>query len=303
MASDVESVNGQGSSRHHSRHHHHRHQLHSQGHHHHEQPEHYEPYRPGTDGVLNLVIRRHIPGSTDPLSHEIPRHPPKYLRPLPSPTPSPPPPPPPPPPQMQMQLIPMLQSPLPPPSAVYPTHDIRVTYNPSPRVVSRPSQSPKSGDPDERPIIPMQDTSVYRRSSPGPPILKKPSRQKKPMSQPRPVQPPPVSPPQYVPEPTPVPKSRVRVNTVPERRPIRLDIIPKRPVAQPSQRARARPVLVEEYEEYYPQPSVRARPKEGIPYVVVPKVSSREIEEYEEVTPRRAARVQGAPRRKIIYRS
>ena len=320
MASDGEPVNGRGSSHHHSRHHsrhgHQRDHIHSHEHHRHEQPE-YEPYRPPTDGVLNLVIRRHMPGATDPVSHQLPRHPPRHLRPAPR-SPSPPPPPPPkprvrirtptpsPPPPV-MILLP--QSPTPPPSpppqtAASPKHDIRVSHNPSPRVVPRQSQSPKSVDPDERPIVPMRDTSVYRRSSPAPPPIRNtPVRPKKPISPPKPIQPVPVSPPRYEPEPTPATTPRARVQQQPERRPVRLDMIPKRAGPPASQRPRTRPVIVEEYEDYYPEPTVRVKPKDVIQYRVVPKFSRRGLDNYEEVTPRRVVRVQGAPRRKIIYRS
>lgn len=62
-------------------------------------------------------------------------------------------------------------------------------------------------------------------------------------------------------------------------------------------------MIVEEYEDYYPEPTVRVKPKEVIQYRVVPKSTRRELDDYEEVAPRRVVRVQGAPRRKIIYRS
>ena len=322
--SDNESMLSQGPRYH--RHHHHHHQ-HSQNHRDNSflngEPDHQSTQNYET---LNLTIRRHPPHALDPAAHHIvsgrtrhshsPRHspvrspvheiqvkvrPPAAItrrKPLPPRSPTPPPPPPPPPVQPQFaQVVPMMPQ--------NPNVQVFVTNNPTPRsnrptITPSPPPTPKAVDPDERPIRPMRSTNVYQPVDPPSPA---PSRRalppKRKILTPKPP-PPPVSPIRIEPESNRSVPSRIKTNNVPLRRPVRLDIIPKKPAVIVKPRPRPARVIIEEYEEPLPEIPVIDEP-EVIEYRILP---STRRQRYPAARPARIVRVQEPPTvRRIIYRS
>lgn len=188
----------------------------------------------------------------------------------------------------------------------------RYTVN---RTRSHPNnQRSISVDPDDRPIRPMADTSIYREQSGS----KKPSQSKKP--------PPPKKPPLRFLEPIRIPSrygsdssqppsSRRRKNrppishtpssTIPERRPIRTDLISRTPIGATPRRTQPRRIVVEEYadEDYYPVTYIKPLPRKVVSYRRPPRSTLQEYDDYEIPKVRRVVRVRSPPTETIIYQT
>ena len=164
--------------------------------------------------------------------------------------------------------------------------------------VSSQNYSSMPFDPDERPIKPMKDTSIYNKpSSP-----KKNFQTKKPLSQEKPVR----SSLEYESESFQLPPSRTPIHTVTPRRPIRADIIPKNPIHIPTQRIQSRPLIVEEYEYVddhdYPTIYTESVPKKVVSYQQVSGLTTRELENYQMSRVRPVTHVRSPIIKTIIYR-
>ena len=158
--------------------------------------------------------------------------------------------------------------------------------------------SPVSSHPDDRPIKPMKDTSVYQK----PPALKNATQPRKPLSPPKPVKPSP----RFESESFQPPPSRSEVIYSSARRPVRTDLIPRTPFGIPSQRRQPRKVIVEEYYDDvddYPVTYVKPVPKQVVSYKEVPGMTTREMENYQMSKVRRVIHGRPPPRGTIIYRT
>ena len=215
--------------------------------------------------ATKIPIRRHTPGTTDPTLHQISSR-----------SPSP-----------------------PPPSS-------RVTFKrnpskPKPSSTHIQNHSPVSLDPDERPIKPMKDTSLYYNTS----SSSRTTQSKKPLKTPKPVQ----SSPRYESDSylPPPPPSRTPMSHATDRRPIRTELIPKTPFGISPQRNRSRRIIVEEYEDHAHYPVSYAKPVAGkvIEYEPVRGLTTRELENLEMSKVRRIVHVRAPPPsiRTVIYRS
>jgi hypothetical protein len=257
---------------------HHHHHPHSHHHHHHHHNHHQD--RPNSNHAPPVPIRRHTPGSTDPTLQQLSS---RTISPTPSLHPI-------------IKRNPPKPKPQPPPVRNY-TPSVR-NYSPpvlndTPTVVN---YSPVSLDPDERPIRPMKNASVYHQpSSP-----KKITQPRKPFSPPKPIQ----SSPRYESDTFQPPPSRTPMSNASVRRPIRTDLIPNIPVGIPPQRSRSRRVIIEEYDDHddYPVSYVNPVPQKVISYQEVPGMTTREMENYQLSKVRRIVRVRSPPIRTIIYR-
>ncbi len=258
-------------------------------------------HQPNSNSVPPLAIRRHTPGSTDPTLQQLSsrNHSPTSNAP-----------------------IPVRQNPPQPNSSSLSVRNHSSTSNTSFTVKRNPSRpnpsslsarnhsSAASLDPDERPIKPMRDTSVYN----------KPSTKKK-FIQPKKPSPPTPQPKKPSP-PTPQPiqpssryeansfrssssSSRNQINNALQRRPIRIDLIPKTSFGIPPQRNRSRPIVVEEYDEEddYPVSYVEHVPKKVISYREVSGMTTREWENYQMSKAQRIVRIRSPPVETIIYRT
>lgn len=188
----------------------------------------------------------------------------------------------------------------------------RFTIN---RTRSHPNnQRSISVDPDDRPIRPMVDTSIYRQNS----ELKKPSQPKKP---PVPKKPPPRfleplrMPSRYESDSSQPPSSRRPQHRPPvshtphsttlDRRPVRTDLISRTQHGVTPRRAQPRRIIVEEYEdeEYSPVTYIKPLPQKVVSYRRPAQSSLREYDDYKIPKVRRVVRVRSPPTERIIYQT
>ena len=173
--------------------------------------------------------------------------------------------------------------------------------------MSKPLPSSTSQDPDERPIKPMRDTSVYTKPS----QQKRTIQPRKPLPSslsqtPKPIQPSP----RFESNSYREPPSHSSMSNASQRRPIRIDLIPKKQFSIPQQPSRPRRIIVEEYgdddddDEYqYPVTYVQPAPKKIVNYEKVSGMTTRELENYYMTKPKRVVRVRSPPVETIIYRN
>ncbi len=240
--------------------------------HHHHHHHHHHHDQSNSNYAPKIPIRRHTPGTTDPTLHQI-----------------------------------SLRSSSPPP----PKPSSRVTFKRNPSKPKPPSthiqnHSPVSLDPDERPIKPMKDTSLYYNTSSSSRI----TQPKKPLQTPKSVQSSPrYESDSYLPPPPPsrTPMSHATARTpmshATARRPIRTDLIPKTPFGIAPQRNRSRRIIVEEYEDHYPVSYAKPISGKVIEYAPVHGMTTRELENYEMSNVQRIVHVRPPPIRTVIYRS
>ncbi len=164
----------------------------------------------------------------------------------------------------------------------------------NPRSVTITNHSSTSTDPDERPIKPMRTNSVYTQTS----SPKKTIQPKKlPPQTPKPIQPSP----RYEFNSFPSSSSHTSISNLPERRPIRIDLISKTPFGFLPQRNPPRRIIVEEYDDNYPVTYVKPIPKKILSYKKVSGMTTRELENYQMSKARRVVRVRSPPVERIIY--
>ncbi|CAF3434041.1 unnamed protein product [Rotaria sp. Silwood1] len=163
--------------------------------------------------------------------------------------------------------------------------------------ISNQNHSSKSLDPDERPIKPMKDTSVYNKSS-LPEKFTQPI--KKPLSRPKLIQ----SSPRLESNSFQLPPSRIQNTSTTPRRPIRLDVIPKTPISFPSQPIQTRRIIVEDYVDNNNRFAsyVKPVPKKIVAYQEVSGMTTREMENYLMSKDQRVTRVRPPPIKTVIYR-
>lgn len=219
------------------------------------------------NGRLSIPIRRHRPGSTDPTHREI-------IDPTPSPIPT-------------TTRVP----------------STRQSTRSGTFTIPRQNKASTITNPDERPIKPMKDTSVYHQPLSGKPPAPKKSSLKLPKIKQTPT-------PSQSDSYRSIPSRRENQSITP-RRPIFADIFIKTPRSIPSGRTRSRPVVVEEYidddyyfdddqdEEYltYDEPI----PRKVISYQEVSGMTTRERENYMMSRNQHLVRSQPTPIRRIIY--
>ncbi len=159
------------------------------------------------------------------------------------------------------------------------------------------NHSSASTDPDERPIKPMRNTSVYN-----------PTFSQKKTFQPRklpPVRPKPIEPsPRYERSDSfRASSSRVSIGYALGRRPVRFDLIPNTPFGiPPKPNNPPRRTAVEEYDEH-PVTYRKPIPKKILSYHKVSGMTTREFENYQMSKPRRVVRVRSPPVERIFYRT
>lgn len=194
-----------------------------------------------------------------------------------------------------------------PSNSPLPTITPRINVN---RTRSQPTRRVGFVDPDERPIQPMRDTSIYHPK----PGTKKTVQSKKPS--PRflepvrtasryPSNPPPPSPPSSRHLPHRPPISHTPTRTISERRPIRTDLISRTPVDVTPRRTQPRRIIVEEYDDddYQPVTYIKPLPRRILPYRRLPQSTIREYDEYDIPKVRRVVRVRSPSPERIIYRT
>ncbi|CAF3879918.1 unnamed protein product [Rotaria sordida] len=160
------------------------------------------------------------------------------------------------------------------------------------------NHSSKILDPDERPIKPMKDTSVYYKpSSPGKFIQTK----QKPLSRSKLIQ----SSPRSESHSFQLPPSRIQNTTTTPRRPILIDIIPKTPFGFSSQSSRTRQIVVEDYVDDNNRVAsyVKPAPKKVVSYQEVSGMTTREMENYLMSKEQRPVGIRPPPIKTRIYRT
>ncbi len=245
--------------------------------------------QPISDYPLPLAIRRHTPGSTDPpVQHVLDR---------------------------TVSQIPNAHNTI-----------KQISFQPISYSAPIRKHPPITGpsDPNDRPIKPMKDTSVYNK----PPSLEKinppkkplpPLKTKKPLSPLKPIPPSPVhtsdrilsppkpvrSSPTYKPDSYLTPLPPTRMNNVSNRRPIQTNIKTIFDIETPPQPIRRRQIVVKEYDDVddYPVAYVHSAPKKMISYRQIPVVTTRETKNYQIPQARRMVRLgPPSPVETIIYR-
>ncbi len=242
-----------------------------------------------SDYALPLAIRRHVPGSTDP---------------------------------------PIQQAPDRSVSQASNAHNIIKQISSPPISYSAPIRKhppiTKPLDPNDRPIKPMKDTSVYNKPAtlakinpPKKPLP--PLKPIKPLSPLKPIPPSPVhtsdrvlSPPKPVrsspthkPDAFLTPLPPTRMNNVSNRRPIQTNIKTIFDIETPPQPIRRRQIVVNEYHDVddYPVAYVKSAPKKMISYRQIPVVTTREMKNYQIQPARRMVQFGPPPPvETIIYR-
>ena len=171
-------------------------------------------------------------------------------------------------------------------------------------------------DPDERPIRPMKDASVYKTNSTQKksyqptrkPIATPASQRQQQQQQQQPIikQSPRYESDSFRATPASL-SSRSIISNTSQRRPVRTDLVSQTTfyMPPPPPRSRTRRIIVEDYDddEYYRPPVSYARPvpEKIVSYKPVSGMTTREWENYQMSRPRRIVRVRSPPVETIIY--